>query len=64
MIPTNLLETLDGGVAADLWVAERLQNRFPPINGQSFAKVDRIAWRVVIRHYEIVRRYQGHTLHQ
>ena len=48
----------------DLWVAERLQNRFPPINGQSFAKVDRIAWRVVIRHYEIVRRYQGHTVHQ
>ncbi len=48
----------------ELWVAERLENRFPSINGQSFAKVERIAGRVVVRHYEIVRRYQGHTVHQ
>lgn len=48
----------------DLPVTERLQNRFPSINGESFAKVNRIAGRVVIRHYEIVRRNQGHTVHQ
>ena len=48
----------------DLWVAERLENRFPSINGQSFAKVDRIARKVVVRHYEIIRRNQGDTVHQ
>ena len=48
----------------DLPVTERLEHRFPSINGQSFAKVNRIACRVVVRHYEIVRRHQGHTVHQ